>query len=98
MNRTTDETCAHCQCDYNLKEAFCDDGIGLLHCENHRGQCVLCKETFCCESLIETPEGEWLCEECSEIEKNETIRAARRAARTGDRRDLEKYLNLRKAI
>lgn len=98
MTRTTDETCVHCQQDYDLKEALCDDGMGLLHCENHRGQCAQCHEMFCRYGLIQNEEGELLCNACYIMLIDPVVQAARRAAATGNHRDLKAYLKVRRHI
>lgn len=62
----------------------------------HYFRCERCKETGCCHCLKENEVGEMLCEECSDIENDPLIKAAKKAAASGSYHDLHKYIEHRK--
>ncbi len=64
-------------------------------CAEHL-RCEICHEPGCVHCLIEIETGEKVCENCKEIAITPLHVAAKRAARTGTHRDLQKYLQARK--
>jgi len=61
-------------------------------------RCEICHESGCVHCLIEIETGELVCENCKDIAITPLHVAAKRAARTGTQRDLEKYLKARKDV
>jgi len=99
MRRNTDPTCEHCGNDFGLSfDVHCAAGQGLPHCQDHRGQCAICLDLFCTESLTEIETGEMVCEECKEIAITPLHVAAKKAARTGTQRDLKAYLKAKRDV
>lgn len=69
--------CWHCGATEDdgveLWEAYCNEGQGLLHCEECSEECEECQEVYCTWELgfVDTPDGILkVCEECKkEIER-----------------------------
>jgi len=90
-----EKLCYHCGNPANeeLNDVYCEYGFGILHCDDCVTECGECGKFFC-EELQETEDGIKLCGECF----NELLRikAAKKTATTGNHKDLQEYLRLRR--
>lgn len=74
------QQCWHCGATEDdgaeLREAYCDIGSGILHCEECSEECDGCREVYCTWSwsltFVETPDGILkVCEECKKEIEND---------------------------
>ncbi|MFH1302645.1 MAG: hypothetical protein ABIK07_16405 [Planctomycetota bacterium] len=82
------------------------ESVSCLSCDRairdeQQDRCAFCQQPGCtgpggCLTEIET--GEKVCENCKEIAVTPLQVAAKRAARTGTHRDLQKYLQAKRNI